>query len=47
LRQSPERDRQAVIRQLENEEPVTVLGATDRYYRVRTRVGETGFVNFD
>ena len=47
LRQSPERDRQVVVRELQNEEPVTVLGATDRYYRIRTGAGETGYVNFD
>ena len=47
LRQRPQRDRAVVIRELTNEEPVTVLGATDRYYRVRTGAGEVGFVNFD
>lgn len=47
LRQSPVRDRLMVVRQLENDEPVTVLGATDRYYRIRTRAGEVGYANFD
>ncbi|MBB4079787.1 murein DD-endopeptidase MepM/ murein hydrolase activator NlpD [Lewinella aquimaris] len=47
LRRSPERDRSVVVRELRNTEPVTVLGATDRYYRIRTLAGETGFANFD
>ncbi|WP_116127244.1 M23 family metallopeptidase [Lewinella sp. IMCC34183] len=47
LRVRPESRREVVIRQLENTEPVTVLGATGRFYRIRTGRGETGYVNFD
>lgn len=47
LRFRPERRPTAVVRELTNEEPVTVLSAADRFYRIRTRAGETGYVNFD
>ncbi|WP_116108747.1 M23 family metallopeptidase [Lewinella sp. IMCC34191] len=47
LRRSPARDQDVVVRQLDNEEPVTVLSATDRFYRIRTGEGETGYANFD
>lgn len=47
LRHRPESRPAAVVRELENAEPVTVLSVTDRYYRIRTGRGETGFVNFD
>lgn len=46
LRISPERDG-TVIRQLDNGEAVTKLGATGRFYRVLTEKGEIGYVNFD
>lgn len=36
-----------VLRQLDNGEAVTALGATGRFYRIRTERGEYGFVNFD
>ena len=47
LRVRPESRREVVVRQLDNTEPVTVLGATGRFYRIRTGRGETGYVNFD
>ena len=46
LRLQPERDG-TKIRQLNNGEPVTTLGATGRFYRVLTENGELGYVNFD
>ncbi|MEO0732354.1 MAG: peptidoglycan DD-metalloendopeptidase family protein [Bacteroidota bacterium] len=46
LRYNPERDG-SVIRKLENGEAVTGLGATGRFYRVKTSRGELGYVNFD
>ena len=46
LRLSPARDG-TVIRQLDNGEAVTGLGATGRFYRVLTERGELGYVNFD
>ena len=46
LRKSPERGGE-VLRQLENEEAIVGLGATGRFYRVLTRQGELGYVNFD
>ncbi|MCP9234870.1 M23 family metallopeptidase [Lewinella sp. JB7] len=47
LRYRPDRDRTVVVRELTNTEPITVLGVTERYYRIRTAAGETGFANFD
>ncbi|PPK84526.1 peptidase M23-like protein [Neolewinella xylanilytica] len=47
LRRSPASQRTVVVRELANEEPVTVLSATDRFYRIRTERGETGYANFD
>ncbi|MGB3800679.1 MAG: M23 family metallopeptidase [Lewinella sp.] len=47
LRRSPAREQAVVVRQLDNEEPVTILSATDRFYRIRTSEGETGYANFD
>ena len=46
LRSTPQRGG-TVLRQLTNEEPVIGLGATGRFYRVLTREGEYGYVNFD
>ena len=47
LRYEPAREQEVVVRELENEEPITVLSATERYYRIRTARGETGYANFD
>ncbi len=47
LRHRPARERAVVVRELDNEEPITVLSASDRYYRIRTARGETGYANFD
>jgi len=46
LRFTPERGG-TVIRQLNNGEQVTGLGAAGRFYRVKTGRGEMGYVNFD
>ncbi len=46
LRLTPTRDG-AIIRQLQNGEPVTALGASGRFYRVKTERGEVGYANFD
>ncbi|NJC26613.1 peptidoglycan DD-metalloendopeptidase family protein [Neolewinella antarctica] len=46
LRQQPDR-KGTVLRQLENEEPVTGISVTGRFYRVLTERGEYGYVNFD
>ena len=47
LRFRPESRQTVVVRELTNEEPVTVLSVTDRFYRIRTSEGETGYANFD
>lgn len=46
LRELPDR-KGKVLRQLENGEQVRGLGATGRFYRVVTGLGEYGYVNFD
>ncbi len=46
LRVAPERG-ENVIRELEGGEGIEELATTGSYHRVRTRRGETGYVNFD
>ena len=47
LRRQPTGDASAILRELTNGEPVTILGAADRYYRLRTAGGEQGYVRWE
>ncbi|WP_116125373.1 peptidoglycan DD-metalloendopeptidase family protein [Lewinella sp. IMCC34183] len=46
LRRTPQRDGE-VLRQLEGGEKIRDLATTGAFHRVHTRIGETGYVNFD
>ncbi|MEM9835887.1 MAG: M23 family metallopeptidase [Bacteroidota bacterium] len=46
LRITPSREGE-VMRQLQNGEAVSIVGATGRFYRLMTSAGEVGYANFD